>query len=297
LRVAGLGALDAEIASAQAWDAGAVGVVEQDGVLGIYVPAPALPAVEGAVRATLPAGVELGAPACVAAEDWSESWKRHLVAVDISPRLRVRPSFVAALPERPGRHELAIEPGQAFGTGAHASTRLALECLDAGFERERAAARPVPGRVLDVGTGSGVLALAAAALGARVALGFDLDPLAAPAARTAARANGLSDRTAFFTGSIAALAGVRSPPQRAGADPARFDLIVANLLRSELLPIASQIAARVRPGGWLVLAGLLEADGDAVRAALQPGGLREDLRRVRRDADGAAWLGLALRRR
>jgi ribosomal protein L11 methyltransferase len=209
--------------------------------------------------------------------EWAVAWKRVLVPVEISPRLVVAPSFATPAP-LPGQRWLRIEPGQAFGTGAHHSTRLALEAIDL------AVGRAPPRWVLDVGTGSGVLALAALSLGAQRALGFDLDPLAAPAARRAANENGLADRAHWFTGPIAALR------------PARFELVVANLLRRELLPIADEIAARVAAGAGLVLAGLLEADAPAVLRAFAPHGLQEVSRRVRRDDDDEAWLGLVLRR-
>lgn len=271
-------ATDAEIAVAEAWAAGAAGVVEdEDGcLLTIYVTAAAADAVGRALRAALPS-LEIAPAELVASIAWGEAWKHVLQPVEISRRLVVAPSFATPAP-RPGQHWIRIEPGQAFGTGAHHSTRLALEGIDAAVCRAR------PRSVLDVGTGSGVLALAALALGAGWAVGFDLDPLAAPAARRAAGENGLDDRAAWFTGPIEALG------------PGRFELVAANLLRGELLPIASEIARRLAPGGSLVLAGLLEADAPGVRAAFAALGLRQVALSARRDDDGESWIGLVLRR-
>jgi ribosomal protein L11 methyltransferase len=195
----------------------------------------------------------------------------------ISPRLLVRPSFAPAPAGFTGR-ELVIDPGQAFGTGGHASTRLALEAIAALPAAELAGAR-----VLDVGCGSGVLALAALALGAERALGCDLDPLATAAAREAARANGFGARLALFTGSLEALG-----PRAAGV----FHLVVANLLRRELEPLLGAIAQAVRPGGLVILSGLLARERGRVEAALAALGLAAGGAHTLTDATGDAWLAL-----
>ena len=160
LRVRARDAAEAEIAVAEAWAAGAAGIIEDEDCreLTIYVAAPAADAVERALRAVLPS---LGiAPAeRVESVVWSEAWKQVLEPVEISRRLVVAPAFATPAP-LPGQQWIRIEPGQAFGTGAHHSTRLALEGIEAAVSREK------PRSVLDVGTGSGVLALAALALGA-----------------------------------------------------------------------------------------------------------------------------------
>ena len=232
-------------------------------------------AVEDALRA---AGAAAAPHEAVAEEDWSERWREGLEAIEISPRLLVRPPFVAREP-RPGQTAVVIEPGQAFGTGGHESTRLALALLD-----EVIAERAELDRMLDVGTGSGVLAIAGVRLGVGHAVGFDLDPLAAEAARENARANGASERTRVFTGGIEAIA---APP---------FPLVVANLLRREVLPILPEIGARVEPGGDAVFAGLLASDRSAFEEALGASGLAIRTERVLEDASGEGWLGLVARR-
>jgi len=116
---------------------------------------------------------------------------------------------------------------------------------------------------------------------------LDLDPLAAPAARRGALENALSEQAAWLTAPIQAL---RSKPLD------RFDLVAANLLRAELMPIAELVAERVAPGGHLVLAGLLERDESAVLEVMERAGLRAGSRRIRTDDDGEAWLGLVLER-
>jgi len=169
---------------------------------------------------------------------------------------------------------LRVDPGQAFGTGGHASTRLVLEWIAALAEVGALGAH-----VLDVGTGSGVIALAAVALGSESALGFDLDPLAEPEARKWAAYNGLADRTRFFTGPIEAALGGRS-----------FDLVLCNLLKREVLPIAPAVAAAVGRAGRLVLSGLLEADAAEIATAFEREGLVEEGRRVHEDANGDRWI-------
>ena len=212
--------------------------------------------------------------------DWSEAWKEGLEALEISPRLLIRPPFVAS-PGRPGQREIVIEPGQAFGTGNHASTRLCLEWIDGLVAGETPG--PEIDRVLDVGTGSGVLALAAVGLGVERAIGFDLDPVAVEAAEEAARDNPRGAAAEFFAGPIDAVAD------------SRFPLVVANLLKKEMLPIAEEIASRVAPGGRLVLAGLLEEDLGPVLERFAQFGLEEVGRRQRTDAIGC-WVSPCLGR-
>jgi len=223
------------------------------------------------------AELTIAGPEPVPDEPWPETWRRGLEALVISDRLLVRPSFVSAPAGFVGT-ELVIEPGQAFGTGGHASTRVVLDLL-VRLPPEAIAGR----RVLDVGCGSGVLALAALALGAERAVAFDLDPLASEATREAARVNGSADRLLAFTGPLDALAG------------APFDLVLANLLRRELEPLLDGLVARLRAGGRLLLGGLLAREGDAIEARLAAAGLVAEARREIPDADAERWLGLVLR--
>lgn len=262
----------AERAAAEAWAAGAAGLEEREGEgLIVYAPAARADAVHAALAAVLGAGA-VGAVEPEPPADWPETWKQGLRPVVVSPRLVVRPPG-AAHALAPGQRELLIEPRQAFGTGAHATTALALEALDAEL-----AARPVA-RVLDVGCGSGVLALAALALGAGQAVACDLDPIAARETRENAAANGLGPLLAF-TGSLAALAR------------GRFALVVANMIRRELEPLLAELVARVAPGGALVLSGLLAGERAALEARLLALGARVRAARERSDEGGDAWLAL-----
>jgi ribosomal protein L11 methyltransferase len=260
---------------AEVWAAGALGVEEQSEIGGIeliiYLARPSEPAIRSALGLVLDEGLVIETSEPVDERDWSEAWKDGLQAIVISPRLVVRPSFVEHVLED-GQRELIVDPGRAFGTGGHESTRLALEWV---AELVGESTRPI--RVLDVGTGSGVLALSALRLGARRALGFDLDREAIGEARRTASNNGLKDRLALFAGPIEALRG------------AEFDLVLVNLLRAEMLPIAGEIAPLLSPEANLVLSGLLADDRPPVLEAFAAFGLEERSERTLRDASDALW--------
>jgi ribosomal protein L11 methyltransferase len=283
------GAELAERVAAEAYAAGAVGLEEREDQNGVVL---LLYARSGDAEAVRQAVERAGGPApvvevaAVPDADWSEAWKAGLEATVVSPRLVVRPSFVstaassARQPEKPA--EIVIDPGQAFGTGGHASTCLALEWID------RLAPELEPGAlILDVGTGTGVLALAALRLSGgegSKAVALDIDPLATAAARANARANGLAERLHVFTGSLAAL---RHEP----FDLA-FDLVVANLLRTEMLPLLGEISQHVRPGANAVLSGLLASERGSVEAAARAVGLTAVGARYGDDASGDRWTAL-----
>jgi ribosomal protein L11 methyltransferase len=276
-------AAEAERLLAEAWAAGLSGCEERDsGGSGtcwlLYVEAARAEAVGRALRAVA-VDSEIGAPEPVLERDWSQAWREGLGPVVVSERLVVRPPFVAHDPA-PGQAEVVIDPGQAFGTGEHESTRLALELLDRHLAAGRAGAR-----VLDVGTGSGVLAIAAVKLGAAAAVGFDLDPVATAAAAEAARANGVADGVEIRTGGIETLG------------PGRFDVVVANLLRREAEPILGDVLARVASGGVAIFTGLLESDRAPVTAALAERAFEVVKEARREDARGDRWIGLVARAR
>ncbi len=274
----------AERVVAEAWAVGASGLEErdlEDGRTRLILYAPALRAdvvLDAARRAAGP-GAGIGTPQPVPERDWSEAWKRGLGPLRVSPRLLVRPPFAPAPPGPPERREVVIEPGRAFGTGAHASTALALELLD-----EALAEAGLVRRVLDVGTGSGVLALAALRLGAEHAWGVDLDPVAVAEARANARRNRLESDLSLVAGPLEALAVFAT------------DLVLANLLRTELLPLLPAIASRTAADGRLVLSGLLAAERTSVEAALAAQAFRVTAERARSDERGERWLALTARR-
>ena len=204
--------------------------------------------------------IHVQGPVAVPAQDWARSWREGLEARRVGP-LWIRPSFRASQ----GTPELVIDPEQAFGSGEHATTRLALELL-------LAALRPGD-RVLDVGTGSGILALGALRLGAASAVGFDLDALSCHAARANAGHNGLE--LEVFCGTADALAAREA-----------FDVSVANMLVGELEPCLADVARRTRRA--LVASGYLRAEAPRVAKLLEPVGfaLAEEREEVQ---GGDAW--------
>ncbi len=177
--------------------------------------------------------------------DWEAVFRSHHRPVAVGERLLVAPPW--EIPEPPGRIVLVIEPGMAFGTGQHATTRGCLE------EIEDAVRAGGVRRALDVGTGSGLLAAALARLGVPRVVALDADPAVLPLARANLRQNS--------AGTVLLLAG------RADAVRGAFDLVVANLLLDALVADAAALAGAVAPGGRLVLSGLLDVQVPAVLAA------------------------------
>ncbi len=200
--------------------------------------------------------------------DWARAWRERFEPIRIDKRLIVVPAS-----HRRGTSgripTLRIEPGLGFGTGRHFTTRFCLERIAA-----RCAARPRPRSLLDLGTGSGILALAAARLGVRRVIGTDHDPEALSAAADNARRNRLSHRVEWVADDIerSRLSG-------------RFDLVAANLYGAVLVRCAQRIARLV--GRTLIVSGVQEAEADAVCAAFAAEGLDE----VLRDGDGE-WCGM-----
>jgi ribosomal protein L11 methyltransferase len=267
----------AERLAAEAYAAGATGLEERECAneitLILYAPTAAAEAVRDAIAQAAP-GIRIEPAAEVPETPWSEQWKVGLTATVISPRLLVRAPFVSVAP-RPGQAEIVVDPGQAFGIGGHPSTHLALDWIDELAPRLKSGAR-----ILDVGTGTGILALAVAKLGPADLFAFDTDPLATAAARENARSNDLGERLWLFTGELDAIGDVA------------FDLVVANLLKTEMLPLFAGIAARIRAGGHAVFSGLLEIELESVGEALRAVGLRECGVRSRADANGDLWSAL-----
>jgi ribosomal protein L11 methyltransferase len=195
-------------------------------------------------------------------EDWSVSWREFFGVVDYGARVVIVPSWVDHEPA-PGQLVIRLDPGQAFGTGHHETTRLCLAALETTVR---------PGaEVLDVGTGSGILAIAATLLGAASVHAIDIDPLAAEVAVANCAANGVSD-------AVRVEAGLLTPEH-----PGRYDLVVANISTQANTALAPAFAAVLRPGGTLVLSGLLAADAHAVTAAMASHHLRRTAVAVERD--------------
>lgn len=180
----------------------------------------------------------------VAEEDWVRNTQAQFGPIEIGPGWFIVPTW--SVPPDPAALNLRLDPGLAFGTGSHPTTRLCLEWLREAL---------VPGAtVLDYGCGSGILAIAAARLGAGRVVGVDLDPQAITASRSNAAANGVA---ATFV-------------EPGGLVPGSFDVVVANILANPLRLLAPALAARVAPAGRIALSGILEAQANEVARAYAP---------------------------
>jgi ribosomal protein L11 methyltransferase len=220
------------------------------------------------------------ATAVVHESDWASAWKRHVHVLRIGRRIVIRPTWRRHR-RRPGDIVIAMDPGMAFGTGLHPTTRLCL----AGIERwaddgllVRGSAPGGSARFLDVGCGSGVLALAAGLLGAGELVGVDTDPLAIEATLANARRNRLAGRIRAWQGSLPS-----------GAGP--FDLVAANLIASVLVALAPALRAELRPGGRLLASGIFVDREPDVRSAFAAAGLAI----LGREAEGD-WVALDVER-
>lgn len=177
-------------------------------------------------------------------ENWVQLTQSQFDPIQVSPRLWIVPSWHES-PD-PAAINLILDPGMAFGTGSHPTTRLCLEWLERSVQ---------PGQdLLDYGCGSGILAIAAAKLGAASVAGVDIDPQAVTAARANAERNEVSAR---FEDSAAPLAG-------------EYDLVVANILSNPLRVLAPAICAHVRPGGRLALSGILAEQAEEIIGVYAP---------------------------
>ena len=273
-----LPAQEADASTALLFERGAAGVEEREGGLA-PMPGERQPASGRVIligffadrEAAQEAAGALGVPADLAEipdRDWGEEWKKGLGPVSVG-RLYLRPSWIDAVPP-PGAAEVVLDPGMAFGTGTHATTSLCLSAIEAFLSRRPGAS------VLDVGTGSGLLAIAARKLGAGRVAANDNDPVAVAVAAENAERNG----------AVLELTG--DPPS---AIPGTFDLVVANILANTLVEMAPGLAAQVAEGGALFLSGILAPQEEEVRAAYLDRGLRPG--EGRRDGE---WSLLAFRR-
>jgi ribosomal protein L11 methyltransferase len=206
--------------------------------------------------------------------DWADAWKAYFPVMRVGRRLVIRPTWRRHR-RAPDDVVLALDPGMAFGTGLHPTTRLCLAGVEALADRGVLTGA----RVLDVGCGSGILAIAALKLGATSALGLDTDPIAIEATLANARRNALVRRVRARDGSLP-------------SGEAPFDVVLANLIAGLLVPLATGLRDELRLGGHLLASGIfVDREGD-VRGAFGAAGL--DV--VGRSAEGD-WVALEAVRR
>jgi len=209
----------------------------------------------------------------VAEEDWAEAWKAHYHPMRIGQRIVIRPVWIP-LELGPDDVEIALDPGMAFGTGTHPTTQLCLAALEA--------IQPPGATVLDLGCGSGILAIGSAKLGAAHVLGLDNDPVAVEVAQKNIRSSGVSERVTIQQGSLDSVV----------TSARRFDLIVVNILARIIIALCDQhLGEIVRPGGLAIFSGIIDHQADDVEAALRTTGLTPYHRRQQGD-----WVAIEARR-
>jgi ribosomal protein L11 methyltransferase len=207
--------------------------------------------------AALGVSAEVGARD-VLRQDWNRVWKEHYRPLTLGRRLRIEPAWLQE-PEAPGALRIVIDPGMAFGTGTHETTQLAMIALETWAE-----GRSSEGvRMLDVGTGSGILAILAVKLGCASAIGTENDDVALPSARDNVLLNGVQDRVEM-----------KLLPDPALLAPETYGLVVANIISAVLVPMRDALVGRLAPGGTLILSGILAREVEEVRDWYLEAGVR-----------------------
>ena len=223
-------------------------------------------------------GIDLPYPSVRLREyDWAHSWQKYYRPLAIGKKLYIVPEWerdTAEIPE--GCTTLLMNPGLTFGTGSHASTQLCLEGVEEYV---------IPGRpVLDLGCGSGILAIAALRLGASHATGVDIDPKAVDVAYENAALNGIGkDRCRFLAGNVIADRGLVEELAQVQAP-----LVLANIVADVIIPLAPVVPALLAEGGTFLCSGIIDKRGDEVAAALERSGLK-----VIQRFEKNGWIALA----
>ncbi|MGI8642675.1 MAG: 50S ribosomal protein L11 methyltransferase [Thermomicrobiales bacterium] len=205
-------------------------------------------------------------------EDWANAWKDHYQPVRVGKRVVVRPPW-REYEAQPEDIVIELDPGMAFGTGTHPTTRLCMMALEEAIEPSQ--------RVLDVGTGSGVLAIAAVRLGAASVDAVDIEPVSVRAAKENRDRNGVHDALRVEVGGV----GTDEPFE------GTYDLVLANIIARILIELGEGIVPHVAEGGTLVLSGIIETKEDAVRQWFEPRGFELVKRSQMED-----WVALVYRR-
>ena len=203
--------------------------------------------------------------------DWNENWKKYFHATEIGKRLTIVPSW-EEYDNRENRVLLHIDPGAAFGTGTHATTSLCLELLQ-DYIKDGSA-------MLDIGCGSGILAIASVLLGAEYAVGVDIDAQSVKTARENAAINGVSDRTEFIVGDLAEKVS------------GRFPVVCANIVADVVIRLLDGAEKYIADGGVLIVSGIIDIRENDVLEAAKKHGYEISQKRYRDN-----WCAFALRRK
>ena len=194
-------------------------------------------------------------------EDWATSWQKYYQPIPVGKRVYIVPEWMRGREIPEGRVPLYLNPGLTFGTGSHATTQLCLELLEEAL---------VPGgRVLDLGCGSGILAIAALALGAEHATGVDIDPKAVDVAYENAAMNGIGqDRLTVYVGNV-----LGDEKLAAKLGPGENQVVLANIVADVIIPLSAAVERFMAPDGVLLASGVIDTRADEVETAIRANGL------------------------
>ena len=245
----------------QAWEIAHVDLIEQDlldqprDIVKVHMylapdenPAEILPLFKERLEAS---GVEYKLETSgIEQEDWQNAWKKYYHAMDIGKRLAIVPGWEE---HDTDRIKIIMDPGMAFGTGTHETTSLCLETLDSLVKGGE--------RVLDIGTGSGILAIAALKLGAGSAEGVDIDPMCVRTAGENAARNGVADRFKVLVGDLSDKAS------------GQYNIITANIVAAAILSLAPHVPVLMAPDARFIASGIIDERKDEVLAGLRAAGL------------------------
>ncbi len=237
------------------FDLGSVGIVEQDQFIHSYFPSTEdrtvlVNKVLSYIQSLRDMGFTTAGSDITISEfadkDWNSEWKKHYAPLRISEHILVKPTW-CELPDDAPPVVVEIDPEMAFGTGTHATTFLCIELLDNAVKNKV---------LLDAGTGTGILAITAAKLGAKRICGFDIDPVASHTAKKNAEQNGVAHSCDFFAGQISAIHFTG------------FDIITANINRSQIIEILPSFQELLVRGGRLILSGILDSEEQIIKNGL-----------------------------
>ncbi len=202
-------------------------------------------------------------------EDWANNWKQYYHTQRIGKRIVVTPSWEEYTPSGDDV-QMRLDPGMAFGTGTHDTTRLCLELLEEVVTPET--------RILDVGTGSGILSVGGVLLGAPSALGVDIDPVAVKVANENAEINEVSDKTEFVCGDLT------------DKVHGKFEIVTANIVADVIIRLLSTVKNYLLKGGVLIVSGIIDTRADEVENACHEAGFTTEKR-----LEHGGWVAIKLR--
>lgn len=245
-----------------AWEIAHIDLIDEElvksdrnhSVIHIYLPNEVNPteSIEYITERLAAAGIEYDLGEIIVNDaDWENNWKQFFKCTEIGDRLCIRPSW-EEYDNKDGRVVLSIDPGAAFGTGTHATTSMCLEVLEELVTPDIT--------VLDIGSGSGILSIAAMLLGAAQVVGVDIDPVAVRVAKENAKLNGVGDKANYVLGNL----------DEEITDT--YDIVVANIVADAIIALSSSAMAKMKDGGYFLCSGIIDIRADEVESALKEKG-------------------------